>query len=519
MNAFAGFSSAAFKPNISTVIHLVGTETDAIRMGGTLNNVYFTAQAAYDAAVALGVACTIYVYETTAAQVGDINLTSNWNSNVRIMGQSPVISEIGNIIGDNGSGTGRTISIALISGVTVGNITANATSVTLNNTAGSITLGINNCTIGNVEAKGATGGTGGGGGNITITGNTRTALKRISYINSIVTQANSATAGTGTVSIDAPGLRLGTLTVGGGTASSGGGITNVVCDYIGSVSITRQVPVNTSFNAREIGTFSYNITGATTSNETATINSCRITGAVTTNIPAGSRLRLILRNCQLQSTCTFTGDTLVQAFSTSFGQDFPTSFTTGIVTNVGNNSKFTNCSFFSSTACIAGLGTGVVFIGCDFSNGSSQNTFTNSTAVTVSCLGCNFSSKNTDANVAIISEREFVGTVTTTNASTATLFTMPVPTGQRMRIVANVTATIGTSASFTIIANIAKNNSGTLTLVGSPDSTIGTPIAEAAFTGSSIAFVTSGTNMIVQVTGIAATTINWTGSFKVFSSF
>lgn len=101
------------------------------------------------------------------------------------------------------------------------------------------------------------------------------------------------------------------------------------------------------------------------------------------------------------------------------------------------------------------------------------------------------------------------GTLQTTNATPGNVLTIAIPTGGVVVINAFVTARIGTitsGAGYEIIGTY-KNNAGTVTLVGAN----ATPLTneDAGLASASIALAISGTNVLVQVTGIAATTIEW----------
>ncbi|NHZ84279.1 MAG: hypothetical protein GWP19_00170 [Planctomycetia bacterium] len=97
--------------------------------------------------------------------------------------------------------------------------------------------------------------------------------------------------------------------------------------------------------------------------------------------------------------------------------------------------------------------------------------------------------------------------VSTTDATITTIYTLATTTDRNYRLVANVSAaqddgsnTMGTSWSF-----ILKNVAGTVT--ESQDAVIGTEFDDSA--GVSISGVVSGTDYLIQVTGIVAENWNW----------
>ena len=71
-------------------VYLVNNATDQVRMGGVAEQVYTTIQESYDAANALAVAggfvVNIIVHTSSIGQVGDLNLTADYNGNVRLHG-------------------------------------------------------------------------------------------------------------------------------------------------------------------------------------------------------------------------------------------------------------------------------------------------------------------------------------------------------------------------------------------------------------------------------------------------
>lgn len=127
---------------IERYVYLVQDTSDATRMGGTAANTYTTFQAAYNAANALQLLLggtsivAIMVGNTTAAAVGNLVLTANYNQYVQLIGESMTTSVLGNI-------TSTTAGVSVINlfaeGIRLGNIVLNNGTVTLSgNNAGEL---------------------------------------------------------------------------------------------------------------------------------------------------------------------------------------------------------------------------------------------------------------------------------------------------------------------------------------------------------------------------------------------
>ena len=100
-------------------------------------------------------------------------------------------------------------------------------------------------------------------------------------------------------------------------------------------------------------------------------------------------------------------------------------------------------------------------------------------------------------------------TVQTTDATPTTISTIAIASDSAVNISAYIT---GASADFSDVTGgsvqaTVRNDSGTLTIVGTS-----LPIVNASTTGT-FDIVVSGTNALIQVTGLAATTYNWTNRY------
>jgi hypothetical protein len=140
-------------------VYLVRDSSDAVRMGGTASNVYTTFQTAYDAANALQLTLggtntvVILVGNTTAATVGNLTLTANFNRFVLIKGINLQSSILGNIIATNATGNGFNLGLntagIIITDVRIGTISTNATGPT--GSSGSVSMNLNNVQLGNIN--------------------------------------------------------------------------------------------------------------------------------------------------------------------------------------------------------------------------------------------------------------------------------------------------------------------------------------------------------------------------------
>lgn len=99
------------------------------------------------------------------------------------------------------------------------------------------------------------------------------------------------------------------------------------------------------------------------------------------------------------------------------------------------------------------------------------------------------------------------GAVTTTNATPQTICTIPLTAGMSALLESKVTAKAGdlNIAWYKVDVGIKRASAGGA-VVGL---TASTAQEDAALVTASVAVVASGNDVLVQVTGIAATTINW----------
>ena len=118
------------------------------------------------------------------------------------------------------------------------------------------------------------------------------------------------------------------------------------------------------------------------------------------------------------------------------------------------------------------------------------------------------------------SEANFIfpigGAVTTSSSSPATLITLATLTDNIYTIEAFVVGGLQTAASCIggVITATFVNDGGTLRIIGTVQGTV-----QEDFAGSpTFTLTTSGTNIILRVTGLPATDINWYGKIQYITA-
>lgn len=268
-------------------VYLVQDAADLTHLNGAGNAIYQSAQDAYNAANALQIALggtnkvIIFVGNTTAATVGDITLSANWNYNVEVVGIASNVSQIGNIIATNASGSGFRVGFTVISqyarfnSVKIGNITTNATGTT--GSSGTVGLMLNNAEAGNIDTSitNASNTTGNGG---TVQIGTSTFASFYTIGNITTTSKGSSTTSGSVTMITAGSFRCGSITTANST--SGGAI---VITPQGSGSITSITSINSTANQGAVTLSNVSITGAltVTNDVTVQIKNSSVTGIFT----------------------------------------------------------------------------------------------------------------------------------------------------------------------------------------------------------------------------------------------
>lgn len=301
----SGGGGGGYLPPIARYVYLVNDASDQTRMGGTANNVYTTAQEAYDAAVVIQTALggsnkvVVVVGDTVAATVGGIVLTANWNANVYISGNGNDLSLLNGITGDNNAGNGFTI-----------------------------TTRINNCNVGNISTS-ATGATG-NGGNINIQGN--------GQVGSITTI--STTSGNGG-SATCAGITTGTINTSGANTGNSG-----------IISIIRAVFTSITANGGSNGGNCSNISVVSSYGTSIT---CQHYGS-------GNSGQLVINQTYLTSTitrsCLGTGSLAIQTLirnSVMTGLEFISNGNANMFANVIH--EVSNCSINTFKMTLNGSGS------------------------------------------------------------------------------------------------------------------------------------------------------------------
>jgi len=109
------------------------------------------------------------------------------------------------------------------------------------------------------------------------------------------------------------------------------------------------------------------------------------------------------------------------------------------------------------------------------------------------------------------------GTAQTTDAATATtICSFTVPTGMSCKLRGSVAGQQGTNTAASEIEGGCINNSGTVTVAGTPDIPLSmTAGSSGALATSVLSLVASTNTVLLKVNGVAATTINWFGILEV----
>lgn len=242
-------ASAASNPTVRYV-YLVQDASDALKMGGTLQNTYTTFQTAYNAANALQTSLgstnivVIKVGNITSAVAGNLTLTAAYNTRVHIVGLSRFQSVLGNIIGDNAVGSGfsfggSTLLRVTLVNVTIGTVTTKATGATGN--SGQINLQLTDAAVGTLSTNITNvGNLTGPGGNVNITG--------VTYVVGNITTTATPGAAVAAGNVVAISLgntgQIGTVTTANGNTSGSVSIVNMAS--VGEINVT-QAATSTGF--------------------------------------------------------------------------------------------------------------------------------------------------------------------------------------------------------------------------------------------------------------------------------
>lgn len=372
-------SSGGSLPTVRYV-YLVQDAADVVKMGGVSGNVYNTFQAAYNAANALQVLLgganivVIMVGNVTAASVGNLTLTANYNQRVHIQGISNTTSIVGNITASNGSGNGFQIGTGLLpvvfNNIRIGNIDTTATGTTGN--GGNIFIRSTNYFLGNI-ITGVTNvsNTIGGGGNISLQGSATSTI-RTGTINTSVTPGGSGVAGV--LTIGAPNYFIPSVT----TANNniGGSISALGTESNG---IIQTISVNSTNNCTIVLT---NTLITTANISLGTVSSAEFQKCTITTLNTSSTSIAWTSTLKLCSVVTFIGSLLnrVRSYNSIFS----------VISNLGDNSILSNTTVSdesgTNTISINGIGTNCRLLNISVFGGSTLG-IDNPTPVNVQVTG------------------------------------------------------------------------------------------------------------------------------------
>lgn len=389
----------------SNVVYIAGTPQDAANMGGAANNVYTAFQDAYNRANQLATGTSrvlINVLNTTSGATGNLILTGDYNTNIRIEGYSFNTSNLGNIITSastgssfNVGGTGVTQAV-FFSNVNLGSIITVAGSSGSSINAGRVNVALNSVIMGAINTSVPIVnwlGNGGtvmiGGSGSTVSQNTFIPNTTIGRVGNITTQARTFTGTAGSVTINAPYYNFGTIITSQNNMRGNVNITNAgeiisinqnannsgnfnnlsnIKSIILTVFIGDTGGTTTITNTNIIGAFTYNGAGVKTFNVTNSSFQSQLTCASTgmtnnlNNVYVTSNLTLggtaILKNCNI-SNGNFTmlsGSPTLSILGCQFGLQvfankaavyaYNSSFNSPL-NDIGRTSNFFNCALNS----------------------------------------------------------------------------------------------------------------------------------------------------------------------------
>lgn len=207
-------------------------------------------------------------------------------------------------------------------------------------------------------------------------------------------------------------------------------------------------------------------------------------------------------NIVIRTNMNFTGATVTNTGTLTF----PTTTTTIVgrdTTDALSNKTITSSTMNSSTNTV---GANNLYNGSTWTAAISGPTPT--TGQVLTCTGAGVLQFATASNSPV------TGTGTTTDGTTlVTLATIPIPAGTSYLITDLVgkrtdQVVTGYAYSQTYKASF-ENISGTVTQAGGAGQYISQVMADTNVAGLSTTYTISGTNVLVQITGLAATTLQW----------
>jgi hypothetical protein len=324
---------------IVRTVYLVQDVSDAVRMGGVASNTYTTFQTAYDAANALQVALggsntvVILVGNTTAATVGNLTLTANYNRFVLIKGINLYCSILGNIIATNATGNGFNVGAnsntpVTITDVRIGTISTSATGVT--GTSGNVSMNLNAVQLGNINTSITNAlNTTGNGGSVTVSVNTNNFV----ILGSITTSSQGSTSSAGSVNITAASFSFTQIITANGNLNGDVSLRAIQGRFFGflvSLSSVGGTQVGFTMQNGQISQLDLSTAGSITLTE-AVVGSLTVVNTSPTLTPN----TLTITNSRLVNRTISNLVTVITAKLSSFNS----------IEQVGDNSIISNCVF------------------------------------------------------------------------------------------------------------------------------------------------------------------------------
>lgn len=375
---------SSYQNPIFATVYLTGTLADANAMGGVAKRCYGGPtgfQDAYNAANALQLTLgnqivdirvlntvgTISNLGSFTSLTGNLTLTANFNSRVRIIGLGSNISVLDDIIGTNATGNGYNVPALSNLGLNIINcrlrdILTSATGSTGN--SGNVSLNLINSIVRNINTS--TTNLVGNGGIANVS-----SFNGTSTVTTIVTSSGDTTTKAGSVAISGRGLFLSNIL----TANNnlGGAITlpdNITVSQISSISLS---PTNLTINliAVRIGVLILGLPNQSIVNITnSTLGNIEIYNTIGAGI-------LVTASNSLFDTITLDPSHNTQLnFSNCVVKNSGTgSLNRGLVEYTGTGSFFKDCQFISINlinSIFSDIGDNLEFINCFFNSITNQ---------------------------------------------------------------------------------------------------------------------------------------------------
>lgn len=472
-------------------VYLVENASDASLMGGTASHVYTTFQTAYTAADTLSAGGTvpvvIVVGKTSAAGVGDIILTADWNNSVSISGLNDFDSVVGNIIGSNGAASAYS-GIIVLNNVYVTSITAQTTGVGPFDGPEWDVQG-SNFTI-NVVSLNLT--------NAANNGSTAIFSYQTSDSGSVINTISAGSANTTSpingVYISVADVEVGDININGADGTGTLTLTNVIVG--GAITLTQSatsaVTCNVMFNKCTINTLNWTQGGGSGNNF---ITNSFINTFTYINATPGSPTTLLIWNSSFNSNAggIFNTTSTAASYLTMIAENC----TFDTIKNLSAGTKLNNCTIFGniqaigsscslikvtiqcgssgSTAAITSAGTVTVTVQNIFFNTAPNTTVTFNEKAPIS-RNLGGTAKNVTAT--LTAAELITGYITSTTAAPVSL-TMPTATAlaQALQAGAGMSFIVpfhntGGANTLTIVASATIAVPGTIVITGSNTLTV-----------------------------------------------